>query len=321
VADAFTLPAGWGFARLSLDQLRLRHDLLGTLQIWEPPGQRWIPDETPRGYHLERRRGDYRYVIGADVSDGIGLDRSAAAIHRMGTIEEEEEQVALYVNDYVTPVQFAYIIDALMGLYTDQEGYEALAAVECNNHGISTQDTLQLHLGRSNFYKWELLDVGDAKRRVTTKIGWFTSVRTRPMLLDKLYESLTYIDPVTKVTNLRVHAKILFDELADFQTEDDAAKAEAAKGAHDDVVMATAIAHYVAWRLQGGEQEPLSERRARLHAERAARDAAAPLAAAHLKRDWRNTGCTAEEWRAGVDPDEVSENLYDDARGEPLFLP
>jgi hypothetical protein len=85
--------------------------------------------------------------------------------------------------------------------------------------------------------------------------------------------------------------------------------------------MATAIAHDVAWRLQGGEQEPLSERRSRLHAERAARDAAGPAGLATQKRDWRNTGCTAEEWKSGVDPDEVSENLYDDSRGEPIFLP
>lgn len=306
MADAFSLPAGYGFSRLSLDQLKFREDLLGTLQFWEHP----------------RKRGPRRYIIGADVSDGIGQDRSVAAVHRMGTLEEPEEQVALYVSDGVTPVQFAYVLDALMGLYPDEDNFEAMAVVECNNHGLSTQDTLQLHLGRVHFYRWEYLDAADPQRRYSTKVGWVTTPRTRPMLLDKLYEALTTKDPVTKCTDLLIHSAILRAELADFQTEGALWEAAASRGAHDDCVMATAIAHYVAWRLQGGEQEPLSERRARMHQEKAARAAAG--SSLGVKRDWRNTGCTAEEWQAQVDPDEVSatdgENLYDD-RHDPIFVP
>jgi hypothetical protein len=303
VSDTYSLPLGYGFRRLVKEELQARQDLLGTLQIFEHP----------------RTRGERRYVLGVDVSDGVGKDRSAVAVHRMGTIEEPEEQVALYVSAGVTPVQLAYIVDAIGRLYADADRFEAMAVVECNNHGLSTQDTLQLHLGYAHFYRWEYLDAADPQRRYSTKVGWVTTPRTRPMLLDKLYESLTSIDPVTHQTSLLVHAAILRDELADFQTEGALWEAAAARGAHDDVVMATAIAHYIAWRLQGGEQEPLSERRARLHAERAARAAAGPAGAP--KRDWRNTGCTAEEWHAQVDPDEVQDNLYDSERGAPLFLP
>ena len=305
MADSFTLPAAYGFSRLSVEQLRLRHDLFNLLQIWEHP----------------RTRGSRRYIMGVDVSDGIGKDRSVVAVHRMGTIEEPEEQVALYVTHSITPVQLAYAVDALGRLYVDEDRYEAMAVIECNNHGLSTQDTLQLHLGYSHLYRWEYLDSADPKRRYSTKVGWVTTPRTRPMLLDKLYESLTHLDPVTHCTDLLVHAAILRDELADFQTEGALWEAAAARGAHDDVVMATAIAHYIAWRLQGGEQEPLSERRARLHAERAARNAAGPAGLAAQTRDWRNTGCTADEWHAQVDPDEVQDNLYDSERGAPLFLP
>ena len=302
--DSFSLPQGYGFRRLTVEELHARADTLHTMQIWEHP----------------RKRGTYRYIMGVDVSDGIGKDRSVIAVHRMGTIEEPEEQVALYVADQTTPVQLAYVVDAIGRLYADSDRFEAMAVVECNNHGLSTQDTLQLHLGYAHFYRWEYLDAADPQRRYSTKVGWVTTPRTRPMLLDKLYESLTSIDPTTHQTSLLVHAAILRDELADFQTEGALWEAAAARGAHDDVVMATAIAHYIAWRLQGGEQEPLSERRSRLHAERAARDAAGP-SGTPIKRDWRNTACTAEEWKAGVDPDDVAENLYDDSRGEPIFLP
>lgn len=303
MADAFTLPAGYGFSRLNLEQLRFREDLLGVLQLYEHP----------------RKRGPRRYLLGADVADGLGQDRSALAVHRMGTLEEPEEQVALYVTDGVTPVQFAFIIDAVGRLYADEDGFEAMAVIECNNHGLSTQDTLQLHLGYGHFYRWEYLDAADPQRRYSTKVGWVTTPRTRPMLLDKLYESLTNRDPVTHSTDLVVHSKMLLEELADFQTEGALWEAAAARGAHDDIVMATAIAHYVAWRLQGGEQEPLSARRARMHQEQAAR-AAVGATLGQPKRDWRNTGCTSDEWKSQADLDEGLDELYDGERGQPIVL-
>ena len=82
--------------------------------------------------------------------------------------------------------------------------------------------------------------------------------------------------------------------------------------------MATAIAHYVAWRMQGGEQEPLSERRARRQAEKVARAAAAGPDAP--RRDYRNTGCTAEEMKLGVEEDGGDDSVYDSERGSPVFL-
>lgn len=301
--DSFSLPVGFGFRHLSLASLKLRTHLFDTLQVWEHP----------------RARGPRRYVLGVDVSDGIGKDRSVISVNRLGTIEEPEEQVALYVSDTVTPQALAYPVDAIGRLYCDEEGMAALVAIECNNHGLSTQDTLQLHLAYPGpYYTWEYLDAAKAADRYSKKIGWMTTQRTRPMLLDKLYHSLTTVDPTTGQTDLLVHAQILLDELADFQTETTLAEAAAGRGAHDDVVMATAIAHYVAWRMQGGEQEPLSERRSRHQAEKAARVASAGPDAP--KRDWRNTGTTAEEMKLGVEEDGGDDSVYDGDRGMPMFL-
>lgn len=298
--DSFTLPQGYGFRRLTLPELKARTDLFDTLQIFEHP----------------RKRGPRRYVLGADVSDGVGADRSSIDVHRMGTIEEPEEQVAHFVTDHLTPVQLAYHVDAIGRLYADEDGFEALAAIECNNHGLSTQDTLQLHLGYSHFYRWEYLDAADPQHRYSTKVGWMTTPRTRPLLLDKLYESLTAVDPTTGLPDLLIHSSILLAELHDFQTESTLSEAEAARGAHDDCIMSCAIAHYVAWRLQGGEQEPLDARRRRRHEETAARQASA-TAALQTTRDWRNTSATATEHRAMVDEDDDS--LYDD-RAQPIVL-
>jgi len=299
--DAFTLPAGFGFARLLKEQLAAREDLLDCFALWERP----------------RKRGHHRYILGVDVSDGMQKDRSVVAVHRMGTIEEPEEQVALYVSDQVAPAALAYVVDAIGRLYCDTDGFEALAAIECNNHGLSTQDTLQLHLGYAHFYRWEYLDAADPQRRYSTKLGWVTSSRTRPMLLDELKTALTTRDPVTGQTELLIHSAILRGELADFQTEGALREAAAARGAYDDCVMATAIAHYVAWRLQGGEQEPLSERRTRLHQEQEARTNAAVGSGLHQRRDYRNTAMTATE--AKVMATEEDDSVYDD-RHSPAFL-
>lgn len=300
-SDSFTLPRGFGFARLTQPQLAARDSLLDCLAIWERP----------------RKRGQPQYVLGVDVSDGLGKDRAVIAVHRTGTIEEPEEQVALYVSDQCAPAALAYIVDAIGRLYCDRDGFEALAAIECNNHGLSTQDTLQLHLGYAHFYRWEYLDAADPQRRYSTKLGWVTTPRTRPMLLDKLKTALTTRDPVTGQTELLIHSAILRGELADFQTEGALWEAAAARGAYDDCVLATAIAHYVAWRLQGGEQEPLSERRVRLHQEQDARAQAAVGSGLTARRDFRNTAMTSDEQK--VFATDEDDSVYDD-RHTPAFL-
>lgn len=297
--DEILLPKGYGFRRVTLEELRERDSLFDTLLIWEPP----------------RRRGTRRYVIGVDVADGLGQDRSVIEVARMGTIEEPTEQVAQYVSDQIAPMALAYVIQAIGQYYTDQDSVEALVAIECNSHGLSTQDTLQLHLGYQHFYRWEYYDEADPSRRYSTKIGWVTNARTRPLLLDKFHSAITTLDPVTHTPDYLTHSPILHDELHDFQTQGALWEAEAARGAHDDCVMAAAIANYVTWRLQAGEVEPLEERR-RHRSEQHARILAASQQV--TKPDWRNTPWTAEEMKAleGVhELDEDLEALAFDPRG------
>lgn len=288
------LPKGYGFRALRPGDLTARGHLLDLLQIWEPP----------------RTRGPRRYVLGVDVSDGLGLDRSVIEVVRAGTLEEPAEQVAEFVTDSVTPMALAYVIQAVGEYYRDDDQIEALVAIEGNNHGLSTQDTLQLHLGYQSHYRWEYYDAADPSKRYSQKIGWLTTTRTRPLLLDRLYSALTTLDPITHTPDLLTHSSILHDELKDFQTDGALWEAAAARGAHDDCVMALGIANYVAWRLQAGESEPLEERRRR-RAEQVAADARA--ATTPIKADWRNTPCDVGElhaWEHGEVGDE-EEGMYD----------
>lgn len=289
-AETYPVPPGYGFRRLPPTELKalpsLRHSVLA---IWEYP----------------RTRGRRRYVMSVDVSDGLGQDYSSVDIIRLPTIEEPAEQVAQYVTNRLDAKQLAFVCDAIGHLYADEDGIEALAAIETNNHGLSTQDTLQLHLGYASFYVWEYADAASPDRRYSTKIGWVTSPRTRPLLISSFHDAVVNFDPITGWPDYILNSPTTRGELRHFITPDTIGNAEAAHGQHDDCVMSAAIGYYVAWRLAGGEQEPISERRRRRAAllQQQQDTAATP-------RDWRNSDATADEQdRAQEDDDEFADDL------------
>lgn len=294
-ADTYPVPPGYGFRRLTPAQLQglpsLRHSVLA---IWEYP----------------RVRGRRRYVMSVDVADGLGLDYSVVDVVRLPTIEEPAEQVAQYVSNVIDAKQLAFVCDAIGRFYADEDGIEALAAIETNNHGLSTQDTLQLHLGYAHFYLWEYADAASPDRRYSTKIGWVTSPRTRPLLLSAFHDAVINNDPITGWPDYVLNSPITRAELRHFITPDTIGNAEAARGQHDDCVMSAAIGYYVAWRLAGGEAEPIAERRRR----RSAIQHQQQQDATTSPRDWRNSDVTAEEAdRAVEDDDEFTDDLGGDA--------
>lgn len=269
----FAIPSGYGLHKLTVAELKELPNLMGQLQIYQHP-----------------RRG-HKYVLGVDVGDGLGQDRSVVDVFRMGTIEEPEEQVAQFLTDAIPPRQFAYIVDAIGRLYPWPDGREALAAIECNNHGLSVQDTLQLHLGYRHFYIWEVLDQADPTKRFTTRMGWVTTARTRPILLDQFYTGVTTIDPLSGFSDCRINSRFTLDEMRDFQTDGALWEAAAARGAHDDTLISAGIAHFVCWRLLAGETEPLADRRRRRAAEALRRAQSGDT----VRYDYRNSDTTAAQ--------------------------
>lgn len=276
------LPDGYGFRALGTRELRARKDsmgergLLDLLQIWEPP----------------RRRGPRRYVLGVDVSEGVGLDRSVIDVIRCPTLFEPAEQVAQFITDSRTPVQLAYCCDALGRWYTDEDHVEAMAAIEVNiGPGGSTQDTLQLHLGYGHFFIWEYIDAADPSRRRSNRIGWATNARTRPMLLSRFYSAVVTLDPITNSPDLVINSPWTIADMQNFVSETGRLEeGEALRGFYDDCVMGGGIGIYAAWRAAGGEHIPIDERRRQRTAEAAIQAERAD----QQRRDWRNTPCPAE---------------------------
>lgn len=273
---AWAIPPGYGLHRLASRDLASRNSLLDILQVWQHP-----------------RKG-HRYVLGADVGDGLGKDRSVVDVIRLATIEEPEEEVAQFVTDSLDTKAFAYVVQTIGQMYRWPDGREALAAIEINNHGMGVQDMLQLHLGYRHFYVWEVVDQADPAKRFTTRIGWVTTPKTRPLLLGNFYAAVTTTDPISGYADLRLNSPFTLDEMRDFQTDGALWEAEAARGAHDDCLIACAIAHTVAWRLLGGESEPTADRRRRRQEEELRR-----LRQGVVDRlDFRNSDATAEEQKA-----------------------
>jgi hypothetical protein len=173
-----------------------------------PKGLQSIPQGI-KVYALPRRGG--RYVIGADVAEGLEHgDYSAAVLIDVATWEEVAS-----LHGHWEPDQYA---DLLIALATP---YNASVLVERNNHGHAVLATFKLR----QF---------SALRGRDNKAGWLTNSQTKPISIDALAVALR--DRLCKV---RTQAAL--DEMSIYRVEDDG-DTSAPEGYHDDFVMAWAVA-------------------------------------------------------------------------------
>lgn len=258
--------------------------LYNKLLVWEPPRKR------------------HRYVLGVDVSGGMGLDRSVVDVARIGTLHEPDEQVAQFVTGSLDPADLAYVIDAAGRFYRDKEGTPALVAIECNGLGMGCQSELIRHLGYSNLFIWQYEDAATVEGRYTRKYGWWTSVRTRPLIVGRYIKAVRSLDPVSGKPDYLINSPLTMEELADFQTTGALYDASAADGAWDDCIMAGAIAVHVCQTEQFDSQEPMTEHRRRLNEERARAEEGGQQ---KTTRDFRNTDCTYDDYKRGYSDEDL----------------
>lgn len=162
-----------------------------------------------------------KYVIGADVSD-VGDDASVATIMRTDTTTT----VARWTGD-IEPADFGE------ELYMLGEYYNfALIGVESNNHGLTVIQRLR-DMRYRNLYRREK-GIDERFESATSKLGWRTDRKTKPLMIDHLSEHLT------KKT-LKDYDRDFIMECIDYVT-DNKGRTNAQEGKHDDRVIATAIA-------------------------------------------------------------------------------
>lgn len=184
-------------------------------------------ESQPRGDLLLYRKIDpgETYYIGADVAMGIkGGDWSVAQV-----LDSRKRQVATY-RSQVHPDYFATVLDKLGHLFNT-----AKIGVENNNHGILTATRLGKDLAYPNLYFETHVDKQTEDETVV--FGFRTTVKTKPLIIDKLRQAFREKD-------IEVFDKITLRELLTYVVKDDG-KLEAEAGCFDDCVMSLAIANFI----------------------------------------------------------------------------
>ncbi|MEM6746768.1 MAG: terminase family protein [Pseudomonadota bacterium] len=220
------------------ERLRARKEEIKVLNI-EPTlmtleGDKFQPH--PRGELkvFEEPQDNYVYYIGADVGSGI-----KGALQPNGEFEgdpsvvqvldQKKRQVAVW-RGYVIPSQFAYVLAALGEWYNWCQ-----IACENNNHGILPNHILYNDLDYPDVF--QTIKVDETTQREMPILGFTTSVKTRPMLINQLRGDM-------RGKKITVFDETTLSEMEVF-VENEAGKFEAEAGNHDDTVIALGIANHI----------------------------------------------------------------------------
>jgi hypothetical protein len=181
------------------------------LRIW------WLPEEGKR------------YVAGVDVSEGIEIESSKGREPDFSVIdimEVESRKTVARWRGYIDPDLLGDLVFALGKFYND-----ALVGVEVNNHGIATAAVLKNKFYRKLYMRETAED--DQFQVRTTKFGWRTDKKTKPIMISELQRALRESD----IIDLDI---VFIREAMSYVKRDDGSMA-AQEGQHDDCVMAKAI--------------------------------------------------------------------------------
>jgi hypothetical protein len=177
----------------------------GSLWIWQDP----------------KEGGEY--ALGVDCAEGIGSDgdNSCIQVINMHTFE----QCAEFYSNTIAPHDFAHIVHELALAYNS-----GLVVVEDMSAGGIVLDMLVHEFSFENLYY-------SSKSGRAMKPGVKMSVNTRPIVLQS-FQSRIIND------QLKIHSRRLLNEMKTFEYNVSSKKAEAAKGKHDDAIMALSLAVY-----------------------------------------------------------------------------
>lgn len=177
--------------------------------------------------------------VGVDTSAG-GTDYCAAQF-----LSKTKLDVPLIYHSKVLASEMTPRLFEVLEKIYDITGVAPVIAYERNNGGIFEFERLA-SLNRLNKYKiFEMPTYGAVENQNPKKIGWDTNTATRPKMLADLKEAID-----KRLLNIK--DKQTIQEMFSFVVVQTSTtwKAQAEEGAHDDLIMALAIA----WQLQQNEQ-------------------------------------------------------------------
>lgn len=167
-----------------------------------------------------------RYVVGVDVSEGLGGDHdySVAWVNRIGVPPMPDVHVATYRSNTTDAYHMADVVNALGRWYND-----ALVSVEYNTYQ-TVGDRLRMFFQYPNIFRWKH---PDAENVMTSRFHWVTRVNTKDLLWQTAEGWL-------KDGAWIVKDPIFAHEMRHFEWSPNGSGG--AGGEHDDVVMAACIA-------------------------------------------------------------------------------
>ena len=175
----------------------------GHLEVWIPPSF------------------DDRFIIGADVSLGVGQDYSTAVV-----LNKERQVCALFRDNFTDPSNFGDIL-----FYLGRYFNNALLAVESNSLGIATLNRLKQMNYINLYYQTKAANLLNDEGG---KPGFRTTVSTKPMIIGNLKRAVEEED-------LWIPSDVIVGELKTYVSAENGST-NALAGNFDDTVMALAIA-------------------------------------------------------------------------------
>lgn len=182
------------------------------------------------------------YIVVADVARGDGTDFSAFHIIETTTCT----QVAEYKGKIGT-TEYGHMLVEWSTKYND-----AVLVIERENQGWAVIQTV-INRGYKNlFYMSKDRQVIEVERQLTNRYnaeekrmipGFSTSVKSRPLIINKLDTYMREVDQTTGSTGVTINSLRLIEELRVFIWEN--GKAQAQQGYNDDLTMAFGIALWV----------------------------------------------------------------------------
>jgi len=182
--------------------------------------------------------------VAVDTAAG-GLDYTAAQF-----LSKSKVDVPLVFHSKVTTADFIPTLARVLGKIRTKTNRQPCVAIERQNGGAFLIDRLAGINHQGNYQIFRMPQYGRTKQLRETKLGWDTNTATRPKMLADLKEA------VDKQV-LTLYDKPTIAEMFSFIVNQTSSswKAEAEKGAHDDLVMSLAIA----WQLYQLAPEPVAK--------------------------------------------------------------
>jgi len=276
------------------------------IRVHGEPGDRTVSRELGGGPILMWRMPErgHSYYIGADAAKGTATGDFAAAVVWDGNSGEQVAQFA----ERASVLQFADYLDRL-GRYFGQgmPTKQAMVNIEIScGHGSAVQQILRDQYRYSNFYRWRSKDdrlVKETTRR--TALGWETTTRTRPMLVDHFRTNL-------EKKELIVRSEILYSQMARAEQEF-GMRWDVVQG-HDDVLMAAMIG----W-MAVVQWPPMDLSYSRVGARKQEADVIAQPGSAVFFETVKQMGKVASAHRLGLDrPKTIAEMWYQAHEGKPV---